>query len=175
MIKDGAMMGLMAALLLFAAKAQAEDKEPSALVEIGGTGEWSLRDGGSSFGPAAAIEVTPFKDQLEIEAGVTRLFGGGHTEWGTDLLFKKPYALSDTVEFEFGIGPEWIHATGGGKTADSIGGEVALEFQFWPWPERNFGWYLEPSYGYDFGKEHEQSLGMTVGLLIAIPYAGVRR
>ena len=43
-----------------------------------------------------------------------------------------------------------------------------LDFQIWPFPERRFGWFIEPSYGYDFGLEHEQSFGVTVGLLIPI-------
>jgi len=167
MIKCGT-MGLIAALLLIAGAARAEEKEPSALIEMGGATEWDLR-GGQSFGPAVAIEVTPLKDWLEIEGGVSPLFGGGHTDWNTDLVFKKPFTLSKTVEVEFGVGPEWLHTTGGGKTADSLGGEAVVEFQFWPWPNRNYGWYLEPSYGYDFGSGHAQSFGLTVGLLIAIP------
>ncbi|MGD0332592.1 MAG: hypothetical protein ABSA90_04980 [Xanthobacteraceae bacterium] len=167
MIKCGT-MGLIAALLLTAGEARAEEKEPSALIEMGGATEWDLR-GGQSFGPAVAIEVTPLKDWLEIEGGVSPLFGGGHTDWNTDLVFKKPFTLSKTVEVEFGVGPEWLHTTGGGKTADSLGGEAVVEFQFWPWPNRNYGWYLEPSYGYDFGSGHAQSFGLTVGLLIAIP------
>ena len=165
-IKCGAMMGLVAALQLFAETAHAEEKESSAIVEIGGAGEWGLRDGGSGFGPTVAVEVTPIEHWLEIEAGVASLFGGGHTEWNTDLLFKKPFTLSKTVEFMFGVGPEWVHTTGGG---DSIAGEAVLDFMFWPSPERKLGWYLEPSYGYDFGKGHEQSLGVSVGLLIPIP------
>jgi hypothetical protein len=169
MMKCGPMMGLTAALLLLPGTAQAEDKEPSAVVEIGGAGEWGVRDGGFGFGPTVAIEVTPIENWLEIEAGVTPLFSRGARQWGTDLLFKKPYTLSDNVEFMFGVGPEWLHTTSGGKTADSIGGEAVLDFMFWPWPGRKFGWYLEPSYGYDFGRGHEQSLGLSVGLLIAIP------
>jgi hypothetical protein len=170
MIKHGAMTGLIAALLLHAASARAEEKEPSAIFEIGGAGEWSLQDGAASFGPAVAIEFTPIKDWLEIEAGVSTLFGAGdRTEWGTDLLFKKPFTLSDTVEFMVGVGPEWVHTTEEGKTTDSVAGEFALDFMFWPWPERKFGWFLEPSYSYDFGKGHEQSLAVSGGLLIAIP------
>ncbi len=161
-------MGLIAALQLFAGKGLAEDRETSAILEIGGAGEWGLRNAGSSFGPAISMEVTPLKDWLEIEAGVSPLFGGGHTEWNTDLVFKKPFTLSKTVELEFGVGPEWMHTTGV-KPANSPGGEVALEFQFWPWPERSFGWYLEPSYEYDFGGGHAQSLSVVVGLLIEIP------
>ncbi len=140
MLKCFAMIGVMAALLLFEAKAQAEEKEPSAVVEIGGAGEWGLRDGGSSFGPSAAVEYAPIKNWLEIEVGIAPLFGGGHTEWGTDLLFKNPFTLSDTVEFMIGVGPEWTYTAGG---AGKIGGEAALDFMFWPWPERKFGWFLE--------------------------------
>ncbi len=166
MIKSGAKIWLLAAVLLCGGKAQAEDKEPFAEVEIGGASEWSLRGGGISFGPAVAVEVTPLKDLLEIEAGVAPLFGGGRTEWNTDLLFKKPFTLSDTVEFMIGAGPEWTYTAGG---AGKLGAEAALDFQFWPWPERKFGWFLEPSYSYSFGSGHEQSLGVSVGLLIAIP------
>lgn len=41
-------------------------------------------------------------------------------------------------------------------------GEVALDFMFWPSPERKFV-FLEPSYSYSFSNEHEQSLGVSVG------------
>jgi hypothetical protein len=169
MIKCWALIGWVAVLLLVPRQAGAEDKEPSAIIEIGGAGEWGVRDGVQSFGPALSLDVTPLKDWLEIEAGVTSQFGGGTTQWETDIVFKKPFTLSHTAEVEIGVGPAWMHAAGGGKTSDSLGGEAVVEFEFWPWPERNFGWYLEPSYGYDFGAGHGQSLGVTVGLLIAIP------
>ncbi len=161
-------MGLLAAVLLIGGQARAEEKEPSAIIELGGATEWTLRDGGQSFGSAVAIDVTPLKDRLEIEAGVSSLFGSGRADWNTDVVFKKPFTLSPTVEVEVGGGPAWMHATGGGKTADTLGGEAVVEFQFWPWPNRNYGLYLEPSYGYDFGSGHAQSVGVTVGLLVAI-------
>jgi len=69
----------------------------------------------------------------------------------------------------FGLGPEWVHTTGHGSTNNSVSGEVVLDFMVWPYSKRRFGWYLEPSYGYDFGRGHEQSLGISAGLLIAIP------
>jgi hypothetical protein len=146
-------------------EAQAEEKEPSAIVEVGGASEWSLPGGASSFGPLAAIEFTPIKEWLEIEAGVSTLFSAAHTEWQTDLLFKKPFTLSDKLEFMVGVGPEWSYTTGGGtKTA----GEFALDFMYWPTADRKFGWFVEPSYSYSFSKEHEQSFGVTTGLLIPI-------
>jgi hypothetical protein len=155
----------LAVLLLLAGAAHAEDKEkePSAIIELGGAGEWSLRDGGFGLGPTAAVEVTPFKDWLEIEAGLTSLFSSGRPEWSTDLLFKKPFTLSKTVEFMVGVGPEWNLTTG------KVAAEFALDFMFWPTPDRKFGWFLEPTYSYALSKDHEQSLSVSIGLLIAIP------
>ena len=162
------MLGAMAAFLSLAEIALAEDKEPTAVMELGGAGELGLQDGSSSLGPSLAVEFTPIKDWLEIEAGVSPLFGGGRAEWGTDLLLKKPFDLSDRVEFMFGAGPEWKHTIGDGKITDSIAGEAVLDFMFWQSKERTVGWFFEPTYGYDFSRGHEQSLGGTVGLLIAI-------
>jgi hypothetical protein len=145
-----------------------KEKEPAAILEIGGAGEWALTHGIPGYGPNVAVEVTPIKEWLEIEAGVTPFFSRGQTEWDTDLLLKKPWTLSKTAEFMCGVGPEWAHTINGGKSANSIGGEAALDFMFWPWPKRRFGWYVEPSYGYSFGSGHEQSISVSAGLLIAI-------
>jgi hypothetical protein len=82
-----------------------------------------------------------------------------------DLLFKKPFTLSDQVEFMVGVGPQWTFSPEGTK----IAGEFALDFMFWPTLDRRYGWFLEPTYSYSFSRGHEQSLGATVGLLIPIP------
>jgi hypothetical protein len=161
---------LIASLFLCSgnALAQSVEKEPAAVVELGTAAGRSLKDGGSSFGPAVAIEITPIENWLELEGGVTPLFGRHSTEWDTDLLFKKPWTLSNKAEFMLGVGPEWIHRSRSGVITNSVGGEVALDFMFWPSRKHRFGWYLEPSYDYDFGRGHEQSVGITGGLLIAI-------
>jgi hypothetical protein len=159
---------MAAALLLLAGHAQAadKDKDPSAIVEIGGAGEWSLQNGTASLGPSIAVEIEPIKDWLELEAGFTPLFSKGRSpEWSTDLLFKKPFALSNTVEFMIGAGPEWTYTDRGSK----IAAEFALDFMFWPWPDRKLGWFLEPTYSYSFSKGHEQAAAVSVGLLIRIP------
>ena len=149
--------------------AQSVDQEPAAVVELGGAASWDLRNAGSSFGPDLAAEVTPIENWLELEAGTTPLFTRHSTEWDTDLLFKKPWTLSEKVEFMFGVGPEWIHTRQNGVTTNSLGGEVVLDFMFWPSAKHRFGWYLEPGYDYDFGRGHERSIGISGGLLIAIP------
>jgi hypothetical protein len=159
----GRMRVVLCLMSLWVSVAWAEEKEPAAIIELGGAGEWDFPQG--KFGPSAAIEFTPIKDWLEIEGGVSPLFGGGQTEWSADLLFKKPFTLSNTVEFMIGAGPEWTFSREGTK----IAGEVALDFMFWPTPDRKFGWFLEPSYSYSFSTGHEQSVGASLGLLIPIP------
>ncbi len=151
-----------------AAFAQLVEKEPVAIVELGGAGGWNLKDGGSGFGPNFAVEVTPIENWLELEAGTTPLFSRHSTEWDTDLLFKKPWTLSKKLEFMAGLGPEWIHTREYGRTTNSLGVEFVLDFMYWPSAKRRFGWYVEPSYDYNFGRGHEQSLGVSGGLLIAI-------
>jgi hypothetical protein len=164
---------MMATLLLSAgaASAQPEDKnsEGAAILELGGAPSYNLK-GGSSFGPSAAVEFTPIENWLELEAGVAPLFQSHHAaEWNTDLLFKKPWKLSKKVEFMFGVGPEWVHTRDPGAKVNSIAGEAALDFMFWPWARRRFGWYLEPAYDCNFARGHERSIGLSAGLLISIP------
>jgi hypothetical protein len=162
---------LLLASLLFCrgnAFAQSVDQEPAAVVELGGAAGWNLK-GGSSFGPDLAVEITPIENWLELEAGTTPLFSRHSVEWDTDLLFKKPWTLSEKVEFMFGLGPEWIHTRQYGVTTNSLGGEIVLDFMFWPSGKHRFGWYLEPAYDYSFGRGHERSIGISGGLLIAIP------
>jgi hypothetical protein len=149
--------------------AQSVDQEPAAVVELGAAPSWDLKGGGWSFGPTIAVEVTPIENWLELEAGVTPAFSHHSTEWGTDLLFKKPWTLSRKVEFMFGVGPEWIHTREGGTTSNSVAGEAVLDFMFWPSAKRRFGWYLEPGCEYNFGPGHNRSVGISAGLLIAIP------
>lgn len=151
--------------------AQPVDKEPepAAIVELGGAAGWDLKGGGSSFGGDLAVEFTPIERWLEIEGGTTPLFRRHSAEWDTDVLFKKPWTLSEKVEFMLGVGPEWIHTKAYGVTMNSVGGEVVLDFMFWPSSKRRFGWFLEPGYDYSFGRGHERSIGISGGLLIAIP------
>jgi hypothetical protein len=158
---------LTAALLAYEGEAQAEEKEkePTAIIELGGAVERTFSDAQSSFGPSVAVEFNVIKDWLEIEAGASRLYSGRNGEWSTDLLFKKPFTLSDKVEFMIGVGPAWSFTQEGTKVA----GEVALDFMFWPTRGRRLGWFIEPSYSYSLSQGHEKSVGASFGLLIAIP------
>lgn len=147
-----------------------DDKEPAAIVELGGAASQGLTGEGSSFGPTVAVEVTPIENRLELEAGITALFKRHSTEWSVDLLFKKPWTLSKKAEFMVGIGPEWIRAKQFSTITNSLAAEAAADFMYWPSSGKHkFGWYVEPGYEYNFGRGHEQSLAISGGLLIAIP------
>jgi hypothetical protein len=153
-----------------AGKAQvvAEEKEAVAIVEIGAASSWNLAGGATSFAPNFAVETTPIENLLELEAGVSPFFTRDSTEWDTDLLFKKPWTISRRVEFMLGVGPEWVSLRRSGITTNSIAGEVAGDFMFWPAHRHRFGWFLEPAFDHSFARGHEQSIGMSGGLLIAI-------
>jgi hypothetical protein len=164
---------LLASLILClgspCARSADTEHESVAIVELGGATTWDLKGGGSSFGPDLAVEVTPVESWLELEAGTTPFLRPHSTEWDTDLLFKKPWTLSEKVEFMAGAGPEWIHTSAYGVIASSFGVETVLDFMFWPTSKHRFGWYLEPGYDYDFARRHDRSVGISGGLLIAIP------
>ena len=162
---------LMAFVVICVGKSfpQLAEKEPPVVLELGSANSRSLTGHQWTFGPTVAAEVTPIENWLELEAGVTPLFARHSTEWSVDLLFKKPWTLSEKKEFMLGIGPEWIHTNAFGVKTNSVAIEVAPDFMFWSSRKHRFGWYLEPSYEYKFGPTREHSIAITGGLLIGIP------
>src|ERR1700721_2008277 len=145
-----------------------EEKDPAAILEIGAATSWNVTGGAATFAPNFAVETTPIENWLELEAGVSPFFTRNATEWDTDLLFKKPWTISPKAEFMLGIGPEWVYLSQNGKTTNSIAAELAGDFMFWPAHKHRFGWFLEPVYDYSFARGHQQSIGMSGGLLFAI-------
>jgi hypothetical protein len=145
-----------------------EESEPVAILEIGAVPAWSLTDPGSSFGPTVAFEITPIKNWLELEMGTTSSFGRHSTAWSTDFLFKKPWDLSQKIEFMVGIGPEWVNTRKYGIRTNSVAAEAVLDFMFWTNTRHKIGWYFEPFYDFSFQAGHERSAGASIGLLIGI-------
>src|SRR3954451_18843063 len=111
-------IGLAAALLLTGQQASAEDKDkdkdPFAVLMLGPAGEHSFTERAFSRGPSASVEFGVIKDWLEIEVGGARMFRRGHSEWETEILFKKPFELNETTELMIGLGPVWTFAKGEG-------------------------------------------------------------
>lgn len=139
-----------------------------AILEVGAATSWNINGGAATFAPNLAAECTPIENWLELEAGVSPFFTRNSTEWDTDLLFKKPWTLSRKAEFMLGVGPEWVHLRESGKVTNSLSAELAGDFMFWPTGKHRFGWFLEPAYDYSFAGGHQQSIGMSGGLLIGI-------
>ncbi len=161
---------ILAFFLAGRALAQSPEAEKEiAVIEVGGAVGQSLTGGGSNAGAEVSVEVTPIEHWLELEAGVTPLFSRHSREWDTDFLFKKPWTLSKKVEFMAGAGPLWAHVSEDRVITNSPGIEAVLDFMFWPGRNHRLGWFLEPGYDYTFGRGREQSVGMSFGLLIAIP------
>jgi hypothetical protein len=167
---NGTRLLLCALALICCRSARAQPaEEPAAILEVGGAASRSIPGAEKSGGADLAVEFTPVEHWLELEMGTTALFSRHATEWGTDLLFKKPWTLSEKVEFMLGAGPEWIHSRQNGVASNAFAGEIALDFMFWPSAKHRFGWFVEPAYEYKFGRDHERSIGISFGLLIAIP------
>jgi hypothetical protein len=146
-----------------------KDKDPEAIFEFGAATSWNLSGGAATFAPNLAAEITSIDNWLELEAGVSPFYTRNTKEWDTDLLFKKPWTISQKAEFMLGVGPQWVHLKENGRWSNSIAGEVAADFMFWPTGKHRFGWYLEPAYDYSFARGHQKSIGMSGGLLIGVP------
>jgi hypothetical protein len=156
--------GLVIALLcpLGMAAAEEKDKEPLAVVALGGAGEWGFPGGKFSRGPSAAVEFSLIKEWVEVEIGGAKLFRRGTSEWEAEVVFRKPFTLSNTAEFMIGLGPIWTQAKG---ESGKWGTTFAADFMFWSSPEKKYGWFVEPTYSI-IG--NERTLGVSLGLLIGI-------
>lgn len=160
-----AFLVLAAAVLApIASAAGAEkDKDPLAVVMLGASTEWGFPGGSSSFGPTAAVEFNAIKDWLEIEVGGAKLFRRGRSEFENEVVFRKPFTLSETTEMMIGLGPMWSKATGeNGK----VGTTFVADFMFWQSPERKYGLFVEPSYSISPG--NDRSFAVSFGLLIGL-------
>jgi hypothetical protein len=144
------------------------DDDPRVIIEIGAATSWGTTGGAAIFAPNLAAETTPIENVLELEVGTSPFYARDATEWDTDLLFKKPWKISPKAEFMLGIGPEWVYVRQSRRTSNSVAAEIAGDFMFWPNGRHHFGWYLEPAYDYNFAAGHQQSIGMSTGLLIGI-------
>jgi hypothetical protein len=142
------------------------DAEHALILEIGTAGEWPLNGERPNFGGTIAAEIEPIENWLEIEFGLSTLATVGHTELSGDVLFKKPFRLSPTVEFMVGAGPSLSQTLNGPERGTSVSAEFALDFMFWP--TKNVGWYIEPTWSVN-PKNGQQSAAVSIGMLIGFP------
>ncbi len=161
--------------MLFPRVVRAEDGATSALrpddanehtivVGVGGAGELELGDRSLHLGGNVMIEWDAIEDWLEIEVGASMLATKGGLDIPVDLLVKKPFTLTRWAEVMLGVGPEVVHVTGATK-GTYLGGEVALDFMFWPWGRR-IGLWTEPEYDVVFHDGASSGIGLTGGVLL---------
>jgi hypothetical protein len=145
----------------------ARGDEHALVLELGSLAEWDLNPSERHLGPSLSLEMTPIEHWLELEAGISALRVQGVTEWETELLFKKPFELTDSAELMVGAGPTWTHGADGVPQANVAGVELAVDLMLWR--GRRWGWFLEPNYGVEFARGHARSVGLSGGLLLSPP------
>lgn len=143
------------------------DDEHTAVLEAGAVGEHGSQGGSSHFGGTLGVEFTPIENWLEVEFGVAALHSAGTAEYSSDIVFKKPFRLSETSEFMVGLGPFVARTVSGSQRDTSHGIEAVLDFMFWK--HRDFGFYVEPGWSKTAGTG-ERTVGLTVGLLFGWPW-----
>jgi hypothetical protein len=158
-----AAIGLAATLITsgHGATATEKDNDPLWVAMIGAAGEWPTHDTAKN-GPSFSIEFGVLKDWLEIEVGSAKLFRGSDTEFETEVVFRKPFTFSETVEVMIGLGPMWSKAK---DESWKVGTTFVADFMFWSSPEKKFGWFLEPSFSI-VNPGNERSFAVSAGLII---------
>jgi hypothetical protein len=134
------------------------------IVGIGGATEVELGDGTVHPGANLMVEWEAIEGWLEVELGTSLLTAPGGVEVPIDLLLKKPFKLAPWSEFMIGIGPEVVQVTGTHK-GTYFGGELALDFMFWPWGRR-VGLWIEPEYDLVVHDGASSGVGATGGVLL---------
>jgi hypothetical protein len=152
-----------------AANAEGSTKEDSStehtfILGVGGAAELELGDGSVHAGANVMLEWEAIEDWLELELGASVLSGDGGVVIPAELLFKKPFRLSQRAEMMVGVGPEVVRVTG--RDEGTFFGAVAgLDFMFWPWGRR-WGLWVNPEYDLLFKNGASSGLGATAGVLL---------
>jgi hypothetical protein len=167
---------LLAAVAAWSRDAVAEDKKASAegsgegvehtvIVGIGGAAELEFRVGAVHSGGNLMVEWDAIENWLELEVGASVLSAERGVEVPVDLLVKKPFRLTRWAEFMVAVGPEVVAVSNPTTKATYFGGEVALDFMFWPWGH-HVGLWVEPEYDFIFHDGVSHDLGSTGGVLL---------
>jgi hypothetical protein len=157
-----AALGMTAALVAFASTTPTEAEERGWVLEVGPAAEWPLQGDTPNYGANIAIERGVIEGWLEIEFGMSGLWTAGRGELSWDLLLKKPFVLSPTVELMVGAGPSFSLPTNGGVGTASI--TFALDLMVWP--KQRVGWFVEPTFSVTPGTG-QTSFGATAGVLFS--------
>ncbi len=139
--------------------------EHTLIVGFGGAAELELRDRSVHPGANVMVEWDAIENWLEVEVGASVLSADGGVEVPLDLLVKKPFRLARYAEFMIAVGPEMVPVLNTMTKATYFGGEIALDFMFWPWGRR-VGLWVEPEYDFISRDGVSHGLGSTGGVLL---------
>jgi hypothetical protein len=154
---------ILGAVVVVRTSAAQDSTDHTIIVGVGGAAELELADGSLHPGANVMVEWDAIENWLELEVGASALSTAGGVQIPIDLLVKKPFKLARWAEFMVGVGPEVVQVTGVNGTY--FGGEVALDFMFWPWGRR-VGLWVEPEYDLIFHNGATSGLGSTGGVLL---------
>jgi hypothetical protein len=163
-----AAVGICLSLSIWTAAAHAHDEGGNRgwVLELGPAAEWPLSSDPSNYGGTIAVEKEVIEGWLEIEFGTAALWTSGRTELSWDLLFKKPFILSPTVELMVGLGPELVQTLNGDDRGTKVNAEFALDLMVWP--TKRVGWFLEPTFSVNPGNG-QTAFALTGGIIISFP------
>ncbi len=159
-----ALLGVLTVSSASFAEEGGADHDHAIELELGASGEHEV-GGSSRVGLALSGEVTPIENWLEVEFGLSALGSSVKRELSSDLVFKKPFRISDSTEFMIGLGPFVSRTKLGSGSVTSHGLEAALDFMFWT--HNDTGWYFEPTWSRT-SKSRERAIGITVGILFGL-------
>lgn len=161
----GVLIALSASMAL-AEKGREGDEEAfdhTIIIGLGGAGELELPEGSAHAGGSLFVEWEAIDRWLELELGASVLAAEGGVEVPIDLLFKKPFRLSRSIEVMVGLGPEVVRVSTPAKKTTLIGVEFAVDFMLWP--SQHVGLWVEPTYGVVFNSAARSGLACTAGII----------
>jgi hypothetical protein len=142
--------------------AEAEAIDHTIVVGVGGALGVETAGGSAHTGANAMIEWNAVEGWLELEVEASAVTAPGGVEVPVALLVKKPFKLASWAEFMVGVGPEIVE-TSGDDRGTHVGGELALDFMFWP--SRTVGLWLAPDVEVISHDGAEASVGGTGGVM----------
>jgi hypothetical protein len=138
-------------------------KESVLILETGVSSDWDFKSNYTSLSPTFGFEFRTLKEKLEVEVGATPYYSNSNYNWQLEMLIKKPYDISPQMEIMFGAGPKWTLSSEG----NSASVDIVTDLMYWPFKKR-IGFYFEPGYDYGLKNQHEQSLGISTGLIVGL-------
>ena len=138
-------------------------RDHTIIVGIGAAAEVQASGSESSVGGNLMVEWEAIDGWLEFEFGASLVATHTGSEAPLDLIAKKPFAISDSLEGMLGLGPELTWTTSGPSAATRYGLEAGFDLMYWFSPR--IGSWIEPAYSLEFHNGTTGAFGVTAGIM----------